>query len=268
MHKEGGLKKNLLSLIVYLLLAVLVFVFDQSAFLNTTKSTLLSALRPFFFVSENSIFQITRPFEWLAEQQILRKEVEALRAKTLTLVSQKSLLVELENENAFLKKALNIKEASIEKVVVGRVVGRSSEEEQSIIIDIGSKDGVREGSVVTYPENYLLGKVVEVYSRFSRVSLITNSNISIASIGQTSRTDALCQGRINHLEIEVIDYQKKPIKGEIFITSGIDGYPSGLILGRLEEIIDNPVAISRIGELEIIINPNFTKKVMVILGND
>ena len=267
MKKKGGVKKNLLTLILYSLLVTLIFVFDQSAFLNNTKSVLLSTLKPFFIVSEKSIFQLTKPFEWLISQQTTREELKELRAKRLNSVALGVQISELEEENTFLKQALELKETSTHEMIVGEIIGKSSEPEQNVIINIGEVDGVKKGSAVVYPKNYLVGKVVEVYNHFSRVSLITSPNVSIATEGQTSKTDALCQGRINHLEIEVIDYEKDLKEDEIFVTSGIDGHPSGLIVGYLTGITDDPVAVSRVGELETIVNINDLKKIIVLIEN-
>jgi rod shape-determining protein MreC len=103
----------------------------------------------------------------------------------------------------------------------------------SRIVNAGARDGVQEGYAVVN-ENGLVGRVVRVGERTSRVLLVTDFNSRIPVMGSLSQDRALLVGDRGGggrlLEPETPD---RIVEGEMWVTSGDDGQtPLGVRVGR------------------------------------
>jgi len=260
-------KKNFFVFLSLIVISILIFALDQSAFLNSFKSFLFSGVKPVLNLSNKNLYILTKPFEILINYQKDKNELTSLRQNKLDLTSAQVKINEIQRENDFLRKALDLKEQKKQDFFIAKVIGRSSEVNQSIILDVGKEDGIIGGEIMILPNNFLIGKITEVYESISQAKLLNSSDFSVSVRGEKTRTDALCTGAGDSLEIEIINYQDQPEIGEIFITSGIDGYLPGLIVGQLEKIIVKPSAVSRAGTLKLLVNLNQFEQVL-LLKND
>ncbi len=83
---------------------------------------------------------------------------------------------ELEVENAELRRQLDVTQASNHTIVTARIIGGPTGPfAHSVIIDAGAINGLREGSTVT-SGRYLVGRIIGVGERASRVLLLTDPN--------------------------------------------------------------------------------------------
>lgn len=110
-----------------------------------------------------------------------------------------------------------------------------SEKEDSIIIDAGSFNGVSKDDVVIY-KNMLIGRVLEIYSWYSKVALLTDKRCKISAQCQPG-VEGICSGQNNgQIELDFVPHFKEVQVGDIVISTG-NGlvYPQGFGLG---EIVD------------------------------
>jgi len=257
-------KKNFFVFLSLIVISILIFALDQSAFLNSFKSFLFSGAKPILNLSDKNLYILTKPYEILINYQKDKNELTSLRQNKLDLTSMQIKINEIQRENDFLRKALGLKEQKKQDFFIAKVIGRSSEANQSIILDVGKEGGLTGGETVILPNNFLIGKITEVYESISQAKLLNSFDFSVSVRGEKTRTDALCSGAGESLEIEIINYQDQPEIGEIFITSGIDGYSPGLIVGQLEKITTKPSAVSRAGKLKPLINLNQFEQVLLL----
>ena len=184
----------------------------------------------------------------VSDLSTLRERNAELEQAVAQLTVENARLNEVEAENARLRGLLNFAQTNPSYdykggQVVGRVVANEpSSAVQSIVIDLGSKNGVLPGMPVV-TERGLVGRITDVYSSGSRVLLITDSNSSVNAILQNSRLRGIVSGRAG--QSPVMDYlpQDKPVSvGDIVVTSGEGGnFPSGIPVGQVVEVERNDV---------------------------
>ncbi|MDK2949139.1 MAG: rod shape-determining protein MreC [Patescibacteria group bacterium] len=155
---------------------------------------------------------------------------------------------ELQRENKFLKDSLGLKDYPEVSVISGRIISKDYLSD-NILINSGSKDGVKIGFPVVIGNNILIGRVSEVYNNYSRVKLLSlKDNLTDVSINGIV---ALAKGKGSEvIALEMFPRDKELKEGDIILTSSLGGnYPAGLVIGKVKnpKKIDNePFQISEI----------------------
>lgn len=138
------------------------------------------------------------------------------------------------------------------------------DDNQTLIIDVGSKDGVEVGWPVLAAENYLLGKIIKVKADVSEVRTIFSPDWkNEVKIGQAGIEAVLVGGRQPTLELVPADAGINP--GDEVINASPD-LPLGLFVGKISEIIPQPAASLKQAKLRIDYDPNKLGKVFIISG--
>ena len=144
-------------------------------------------------------------------------------------------------ENIELKELINDYVSSSDKLLAKIIVDHKSPFLKSIIINKGSKDNIKIGTNV-YDQSYLVGRVIEVNYKTSRVLLMSdlNSNVPVTIAPQNIQAIITGSGE-NHA---VIKYIKDGItdnlnEESIVYTSGTGAiFKSGIPIGKVK-IIEN-----------------------------
>jgi rod shape-determining protein MreC len=170
------------------------------------------------------------------ESAKLKKEKEKLELENLELKSEIERLRVLEKENKILKEALKLKDKKIE-VLKAEILSKDVNSDK-LLINKGEKDGVFKGQVVITPQGTLLGKISEVYSNFSKISLITKKNFNFNCQISSNNFEVLAQGRGNlNLYLTFLPKEKEFKERERVITSSLGGkFPKGFFVGEIERI--------------------------------
>ena len=152
----------------------------------------------------------------------------------------KNRVKELEMENENLKvELLNIKITPLDSIPVYST--SSLNNIKDIAIAAGANDGLKENMMVTYGKNILIGKIKKVFPDYSTVTTIFDPNWKMeVRIGE-KQTDGLFTGG-NNLTARFLPKKTEIKPGEIVITSGL-GFPYGLEVGRIKEIIEKDGAM-------------------------
>jgi len=162
------------------------------------------------------------------------------KKKKLELSKLKSNFVSseiIQNENRELKELINDYVSTSDKILAKIIVDHESPFLKSIIINKGSKDDIKIGTNI-YDRSYLVGRVIEVNFKTSRVLLLSdlNSNVPVTIAPQniqaivTGTGDSF--GQIKYIK----DGLSNEIKEEsIIYTSGTGAiFKSGIPIGTLE----------------------------------
>ena len=144
-----------------------------------------SKVKNFFYVLsspiQKSLWQlstdVSRFLETIENIKKLSKENEELKNKNQELLSRIAIFEEKEKENEKLRTALGIEPEEKFKLILAEVISKDISEDM-ILINKGSKDGLSLATPVLTESRALLGRVSEVYDRFSKVILISNKNSS------------------------------------------------------------------------------------------
>lgn len=168
-------------------------------------------------------------YEKLLEQnKELRRELQQMK-------SWKEAALQLEQENARLLDLNQLRVDSKLTHVSGIVVADSgSPFRQSVLLNIGSRDGIQDGWAAMDGLG-LVGRISGVGSSTSRVILLTDNASQIPVIIQPSGQQAILMGDNSHAPpVEFIENVDLVRPGDRIVTSGEGGVlPAGLLIGTL-----------------------------------
>lgn len=251
-------RKNLINFILACCLVLLV-----SNSLSCFKTPVQNTLRPslslwnlikreingMFFYHSNMIKAITLN----GQIEVLRKQLFDLR--------------ELNQENIRLRELLNFKQKSPLRLVAARVIARSPDNwSSSIIIDKGRYNGVKLGMVVVNSVG-LVGRIVEALQNSSKVLLLSDPNLGVSSIIQSSRQEGLVSGTLGaNLIMRYLPEDTQINIGDIVVSSELSQiYPKGLLIGKVINIGQEFSGLNRYAIIRPAVNLSNLEEVLVIL---
>ncbi len=184
----------------------------------------------------------------VSDTAMLRQHSQELEQTIAQLTVENLRLKEIEAENVRLRSLLQFRDVNPSYTYKGgQVVGRLVANEpsnliHSILIDIGSNNGIESGMPVV-TERGLVGRVTEVYSNAARVLLITDSSSNVNAMLQNTRLRGMLRGRTNQLPImDYLPQDQSILVGDIVVTSGEGGrFPVGIPVGQVVEVEQNDV---------------------------
>ena len=144
-----------------------------------------------------------------------------------------------QNENKELKELINDYVSSADKILAKIIVDHNSPFLKSIIINKGSKDNIKIGTNV-YDQSYLVGRVIEVNYKTSRVLLLSDLNSNVPATIAPGNIQAIITGEGgNYGKIKYIKdgLSNKFTEQSIVYTSGTGAiFKSGIPIGRLSKL--------------------------------
>ena len=168
------------------------------------------------------------------------KENQNLKIKIDKLNNNNLNYIYLENENKRLKEIVG-ENTSISEGIVSRVlIDKDGKFLKSIILNKGSKDGIKIGMVVL-EKNYLVGQIIEVNYTTSRAILISDLNSNIPVVIEPGSFQSILSG--SGKDYGLIKYSKKELNlddNSIVYTSGSGGnFRAGVPIGKINDQIEN-----------------------------
>jgi rod shape-determining protein MreC len=177
----------------------------------------------------------TRVYE---QNKSLRQEIQRLR-------SWREAAQQLERENAQLRALNNLKLSDRVGYIAGEVIADSgSPFAQSVLINIGSLDGVRDGAAAVDGEG-LVGRIVGVGERAARVLLLTDFNSRVpVKVLPSGRRATLSGQSADAPRLSFLDTMTGVAPGDRVTTTGDGGvFPPDLLVGNVAVIGDSGVRI-------------------------
>jgi rod shape-determining protein MreC len=197
---------------------------------------------------------VAQPIE--ASRRLARNvgELVALRAENAQLREQNARLLEWQTaarqlavENAGLRQLLRgVQEDQYPTAVTARVVADSGGLfVQTVLVNAGSEQGVVKG-MAAVNERGLVGRVIEVGRRSSRVLLLTDFNSRVPVMVEPSRDQAILAGdNSSQPNLVFLPLNPRLSVGDRVVTSGRGGVlPPGLPVGMVSTIGDKKVAVT------------------------
>jgi len=199
----------------------------------------------------------------------LREENDQLQGFFHELLAEKAYLTELKEENEVLREALQLDLQKEFQLVLVDVIGKDIGQD-SFLINQGSRDGLSPGMPVITQQKILVGRIAEVFEKFSRVVLISNKNSSFdAKVSGTAITGvARGQGGSN-LKFDLVPQEKELKADDLVVSSALGGiYPEGLLVGRISKASRDDVSSFYQSEIAPLFNLESTTMVFVIINFD
>ena len=143
----------------------------------------------------------------------------------------------IQNENKELKELINDYVSSSDKILAKIIVDHKSPFLRSVIINKGSKDNLKIGTNI-YDQSYLVGRVIEVNYKTSRVLLLSDLNSNVPATIAPQNIQAIITGSGD--DTGQLKYIKEGIfdnftEESIVYTSGTgDIFKSGSPIGKLK----------------------------------
>ncbi len=202
----------------------------------------------------------------------LREENKNLKIKLRKLLKEQLQWQEAINENEQLKGLLNCKEIIAYNTICGQVVDfEPTNWFSTIIINKGGMNGVRKGSVVaTYQDNYLglvlVGRVINVFPRYSTVMLIFDQNSMVGSRILRNGVAGVVEGRNKQTcVLKFLPYDVDIKLGDVVVCSPESKiFPEGLLIGYINSAPSKKYSLLQEVGVQPLMNISKLKNVLII----
>lgn len=199
----------------------------------------------------------------------LKKENEKLKQENDELKKKSIEIDALKAENKTLKEYENlIKKYPDNESIPGYIIQKDfSNYSKVVIINVGRDDGIEEGMTVV-SENGLVGHVVSVEEKTSKVQTIVDTASAVGAVFENTNKSLVTRGVLNsnntvkgtYIDNDVVINEEDKI-----VTSGIGGiYPKNITVGKIKEIIDTKNKSNRYVYIETAVNFDDLNNILVL----
>lgn len=224
-------------------LALLIFL-HYLRVLAPIENVIVTVISPILHQAQTWGTSLTRDYKDQSSREELLTENERLSEQLNNLIVENAQLRLLEEENKILRENLRFFAENEQSYVMSHVIARSesidiTERSNSIIIDKGQRDGVKNGLAVINGQGIIIGKVVETKDRTAKIYLTNNPECKLAAtILNNDRTQGITEGELGlTTRMKFIPQNQELRVGEVVVTSGLEeAIPRGLIIGKVMSI--------------------------------
>ncbi len=261
---------------VIVVIAVLLFAFFLRGLYTGGLLPLLSDLGGAIATPVNRFFSsigdtVEDWFEPVFHGKRLQEENKALREELDLLTDRQVDYDKLKNENELYREFLEIGDHNTEyDIEPATVIARPADSSYgSFVIDVGHYHGVEEGMPVI-TDHGLVGIVTQVAHSYSKVSSLLDPSVKVGVLDSASRDTGVLSGESDfaaegRTAAKYVSRQSLMQKGDVIITSGYGGMiPSGLTVGYIEEILQDPSGLTLMAKVRPSADPGAARRVFVI----
>ena len=238
LKKSTQQKFSLLTLVLVSIFVILLSSFDFRVIRIMKMGINEFVYRSSFVVSipenfiKNTFIDIAEYTTYYNNYKKDKDELNKLRSKNIS-----SEITQYENQE--LKELINDYISSSDKILAKIIVDHDSPFLKSIIINKGSKDNIKIGTNI-YDQAYLVGRVIEVNYKTSRVLLLSdlNSNVPVTIAPQNVQA-IITGGGDSFGQIKYVrqGFSEEFTEESIVYTSGTGAiFKSGIPIGRLKVV--------------------------------
>jgi len=245
--------------LIFLLFFIIILIFfNLTASPKIIKNFFYFLSAPFQKISWKSSANLADFLETYLKAREIKEENKKLREEVNHLLNKTVKLVDLEKENRILRETLNSPLKEEFNFILVEVLGKDISED-SLLIDKGLKEGIKEGLPLVNQQKVLIGRVQEVYDNFSKVNLIYNKNMSFnvrilrRNILENSQNQiqenetqkenskeifasAKGEGK-GKIKIEMIPSREEIQEKDLVVTTNLGAiFPEGLLVGSIAKI--------------------------------
>ncbi len=284
--------RPLFSLFVLLVLSLSLIGLHQLGYLASAERFVLQFIAPLQQGTNRLVQGLRNIPPGLGDVQRLRRENAELQAQVARLRSLVIGLKEAENENRSLRDQLGFSQANpTYDLLPAQVIGRDPDNfVQTLMIDKGTRDGMREGKVVVaagrvaVPSGQsgstdsseqlvvqgLVGRVIEAGPNYARVLLISDWSSAVNVVAQGTQAEGLLvgQGR-GSMMVKYVRQGERIAPGVVLLTSGLGGaFPRSLAVGVVTDVQSKDQATFQTGTVTPLIDLARLNIVFVIRSFD
>lgn len=266
-EKKGGIIGVIITIIILIILVIFTNANSTNIFaIENFANKIVAPIQNGLTYLKNKINNNDKFFEDINN---LKQENKELKEKNSELEQTLREFEIVKNENEQLKQELNLSEKYANySTIPGTVIERSiSNYSKIIVINVGSKQGIKEDMTVIANEG-LVGHVISVTDSTAKVQLITDSASSTSCSTSSTRDNMICKGIIestNTLKASYINTDAKIIQGDSIETSGLGGiYSKGIHVGKIKKVVEGTNKIDSYAIIETAVDFTKLETVLVI----
>lgn len=198
------------------------------------------------FVKTKQVIQY--PFERISQYfqdvAVLQKRIASLEDERselqLQLTRQQALQTFDEQSKDVIEFASRYKHN--QKLLAHILLTTSGAAEDTIVLDVGQRQGVCKDHVAVY-RDMIIGRVVEVYPWYCKVALITDQRCKIAAQCKKGVSGICCGKNSGQIELNYVPHFKDVQIDDLIVSTGKGLiYPKGFALGRVTSITSDNVS--------------------------
>jgi rod shape-determining protein MreC len=226
-----------LFLCLSLLSALLITVdYHGKGIIGLLKDIGFLVLKPVNYTVQNTVNRFEKYFQIFTQTESIHQKNWQLQQENREILHENAILKEKLAAYEQIAKMVQFKEYYNYEMIPAQVIGREpSNWFHSVIIDMGSKDGVEvDMGVATYKG--LVGKVIQVGYNTSEVILLIDQGCSVGALIQRTREIGIIKGGTEsaYCYLDYIAHDADVQINDIVVTSGMgSSVPKGIIIGRI-----------------------------------
>ena len=240
------------SFIFFIIFSITLITFDTKNIINSTiiRSQIVNSIfftKDFFLSNLPNLDKLKLSFlskeELLIENQFLKEKIE--KSNLFKLKSEK-----LGIENDILRKELSLLPPVLENYVFVKVTADTQTHyNKTIIINAGKNMDIQKGDAALTSKG-LIGSIVDVYEKYSRVLLITDINSKIpVRVGKNNKKAIISGNNTNRIDLLYLKENITFEDGDLAYTSGDGGYFNpGIPIGSIKKE-NNSIYIEPLNDL-------------------
>ena len=238
-NKIGNLSVTILFIFTFLLI-----VFNKTDYfvVNKLKSLSIDIVNPVTKIIAMPMSITSNTYKIINNYRYLSSENQKLKEEIIRLRKWQTFAIKNYRENKAYKKLLNSTSNNLNIVKTAIVTNQSPGiYSKSVIINAGSDSGTLEDQAVIN-ERGLIGKILTVTNKNSKVLLINDQNSSVPVKSMSGDLYAIVKGTLNgkYLTSSFIKGNKKPKVGDVLVTSGsAKTFPQDLLVGKIVKVDQN-----------------------------
>ncbi|HVM84293.1 MAG TPA: rod shape-determining protein MreC [Candidatus Binatia bacterium] len=220
--------------------------------ISRARTLLIDLIAPVMDAASRPIASARDAADQVQELISLKEENARLAHENQTLLEWQTVGRELQSQNASLRDLLRFTPDPRATYVTAPVIAdTSSSYVRSLIVLAGESDGVVKGQAAITGVG-LVGRVLEVGKRASRVLLLTDISARVPVIIERTRDQAVLAG--NNSDNPELRYLPRDVDikaGDRIVTSGIGGnFPAGLPVGEVVGVTNGRILVQLYAQLD------------------
>jgi rod shape-determining protein MreC len=215
----------------------------------------LSAAAPFAAAISGSATAVGDVVSGVVDGPRLRSENQSLKQQIGVLIRQNILLQQEERDNRILRQLLGFKDANSHlDLLPARVIASPPDSNLAnfIIIDKGTRDGLRVGMTVVDQSGFFVGQVSQLASNASKVMLMLNPSSTVGAVDLKTGAAGVVDGKYAaRPELDDVLTSATLHPGDLVVTSGERNlFPRNIPVGRVVGVHHTNVDLFQTAEVQ------------------
>ena len=265
-NKKNGIVGIIITIVILILLVAFTNTGNKISYIENICNIFVMPIQNGFTYLKN---KISGNDNFFADMETLKKENQELKNKNSELEQSLRELEIVKAENETLKEYVNLKEkyknySTVPADVINRDISNYS---STIIINVGSEDGIEEEMTVI-ADSGVVGHVISVTDHTAKVQTIVDPSTAVTSTISTTKDTIVVQGTLDSkttLKATFIPTDAVVLQGDSVETSGIGGiYAKGIHIGTIKEVVNTSNITDRYAIVETAVDFTKLNTVLVI----